>query len=51
MTLNDQTFLKRFAMRDLGPEFFDHRGHLRMAWIHFKTLSAGTGHTTGMRRD
>jgi hypothetical protein len=36
MQLDDQTFLKRFALRDLGPEYFDHRGHLRMAWLHLK---------------
>jgi hypothetical protein len=30
----DETYLERFAARDLGPEDFDHRGHLRMAWLH-----------------
>ena len=34
MQLDDDTFLTRFATRDLGPEHFDHRGHLRMAWLH-----------------
>jgi hypothetical protein len=31
---NDDTYLERFAARELGPEHFDHRGHLRMAWHH-----------------
>lgn len=30
----DETYLERFAARDLGPEDFDHRGHLWMAWLH-----------------
>jgi hypothetical protein len=34
MQLDDSTFLRRFASRDLGQEHFDHRGHLRMAWLH-----------------
>jgi hypothetical protein len=39
MQLDDQTFLERFAARDLGPEYFDHRGHLRMAWLHLVNYS------------
>ncbi len=34
MKLADDTYLERFAARDLAPEDFDHRGHLRMAWQH-----------------
>lgn len=34
MTLSDQAFLDGFAARELGAEHFDHRGHLRMAWLH-----------------
>lgn len=34
MTLDDDSFIDRFARLDLGPEHFDHRGHLRMAWLH-----------------
>ena len=34
MQLDDDSFLNRFETRDLGPEHFDHRGHLRMAWLH-----------------
>jgi hypothetical protein len=36
MTLDDETYLARFHARTLGPEFFDHRGHLRMAWLHLR---------------
>lgn len=34
MELDDDTYLEGFAARTLGPEHFDHRGHLRMAWLH-----------------
>ncbi|MCU7843495.1 MAG: hypothetical protein KZQ93_06610 [Candidatus Thiodiazotropha sp. (ex Monitilora ramsayi)] len=34
MTLDDTTYLDHFQRRDLGPEEFDHLGHLRMAWLH-----------------
>ncbi len=34
MQLTDDEYLERFAARELGPESFDHRGHLWMAWLH-----------------
>lgn len=34
MQLTDDEYLERFAARELGPEHFDHRGHLWMAWLH-----------------
>jgi len=34
MQLNDDAYLEQFAARELGPEHFDHRGHLHMAWLH-----------------
>lgn len=36
MDLDAETFLARFETRDLGPEFFDHLGHLYMAWVHLR---------------
>lgn len=36
MDLDDQAFLARFEQRDLTAEDFDHRGHLRMAWLHLR---------------
>ncbi len=33
MTLDDAC-LAQFQRRELGPEQFDHRGHLRIAWLH-----------------
>lgn len=36
MTLDDDTFLTQFCDQSLNPEYFDHRGHLRMAWLHLK---------------
>lgn len=34
MQLTDDVYLEQFAARELGPEHFDHRGHLWMAWLH-----------------
>ncbi|MGD8711063.1 MAG: hypothetical protein PVF40_11780 [Ectothiorhodospiraceae bacterium] len=34
MFLDDDTFLERFAGRELAAEHLDHRGHLRIAWLH-----------------
>ncbi len=34
MHLDDSTYLARFDAAELGPEHFDHRGHLYMAWVH-----------------
>lgn len=34
MHLDDDTYLALFERRELGPEHFDHRGHLYMAWLH-----------------
>ncbi|MEJ2060472.1 MAG: hypothetical protein P8Y64_08295 [Gammaproteobacteria bacterium] len=34
MPHDDETYLARFQARDLGPEYFDHKGHLYMAWLH-----------------
>lgn len=34
MQLTDDEYLERFTARELGPEHFDHRGHLWMAWLH-----------------
>lgn len=36
MSLDESTYLKRFAQLELGPEHFDHIGHLYMAWLHLK---------------
>ena len=52
MQLDDTTFLSRFATRDLGPEHFDHRGHLRMAWLlltHFEPEEATRRCLEGIR--
>jgi hypothetical protein len=34
MSIDHGDYLKRFELGELGPEHFDHRGHLLMAWIH-----------------
>lgn len=36
MSLDENTYLKRFEQLELGAEHFDHRGHLYMAWLHLK---------------
>lgn len=32
--LDDMSYLELFVSRELGPEHFDHRGHLHIAWLH-----------------
>lgn len=36
MSLDDTSLLERFQRRELGPGHFDHRGHLRLAWLHLQ---------------
>ncbi len=36
MLLDDETYLKLFETRTLAAEQFDHRGHLRIAWLHLR---------------
>jgi hypothetical protein len=36
MPQDENDYLKRFERRTLGPEHFDHLGHLKMAWIHLR---------------
>lgn len=33
-------YLHRFERRELGPEHFDHAGHLLMAWVHLRHYGA-----------
>lgn len=33
-------YLQRFEKRELGPEHFDHTGHLLMAWVHLSHYQA-----------
>jgi hypothetical protein len=41
--LDDDTFMTRFERLDLGPEYFDHRGHLRMGWLHLRRYGLAEG--------
>lgn len=34
--LSDELFLARFADLTLPPALFDHRGHIRLAWLHLQ---------------
>ena len=34
MATDYSDYLRRFERRELGPEHFDHPGHLLMAWVH-----------------
>ena len=36
MTFTDAEFLRRFEDKSLPPEAFDHRGHLRLAWLYLR---------------
>lgn len=33
-SLDDQNFIKQFEELTLDPAYFDHRGHLRIAWLY-----------------
>ena len=43
MPLDDDTYLDHFERRALGPEHFDHLGHLRMAWLHLNRYGLEEG--------
>lgn len=34
MTINDSEFLKQFENQTLAPTYFNHAGHLRLAWLY-----------------
>lgn len=36
MALSDEAFIARFEALTLPPQEFDHRGHLRLAWLYLK---------------
>ncbi|WP_323844000.1 hypothetical protein [Microbulbifer magnicolonia] len=36
MQLDDETLIAQFRDRTLSPEYFDHRGHLRVAWLYLR---------------
>lgn len=36
MAIDYTDYLNRFERRELGPEHFDHEGHLLMAWTHLQ---------------
>jgi len=53
MQTNEARYLKQFEQHELGPEQFDHVGHLYMAWLHLKHFEAGEANErvcSGIRR-
>lgn len=34
MTISDTTFLEKFEDQTLSPDYFNHSGHLRLAWLY-----------------
>lgn len=53
MQSDETTYLKQFECLELGPEHFDHVGHLYMAWLHLKHYDleeANTRVCNGIRR-
>lgn len=36
MPLSDQEFITLFENLSLPPEYFDHKGHLRLAWLYLQ---------------
>ena len=37
--IDDQTFIREFENQTLNPEYFDHLGHLRIAWLYLSRYS------------
>ena len=35
---SDEEFLRQFERLELDPDLFDHRGHLRLAWLYLQRL-------------
>lgn len=53
MHTDETRYLKQFEQLELGPEQFDHVGHLYMAWLHLKHFGleeANERVCTGIRR-
>ena len=46
---DDERFLRAFGAGDLTPAEFDHRAHLRLAYIHL--VQRGLDHAAGAMRD
>lgn len=42
MSITDAVFLERFEDLTLAPEYFNHRGHLRLAWLYLRMYSLET---------
>ena len=38
MTADDSRFLEQFEAMSLAPEEFNHRGHLRLAWLYLDSF-------------
>ena len=36
MGMTDEAFTREFEQLTLPPEYFDHRGHLRLAWLYLR---------------
>jgi hypothetical protein len=53
MELDEKRYLEQFERLELGPEHFDHVGHLYMAWLHlrhYEVDEACARVCTGIRR-
>ena len=42
-TLSDGEFLKQLNACSLHPSYFDHEGHLRLAWLNLRSSGTGKG--------
>lgn len=49
MTISDTEFLEQFENQTLAPEYFDHRGHMRLAWLYLNQYPLQTAvHKVGV---
>lgn len=45
MSISHQQFLEQFENQTLDPNYFDHRGHIRLAWLYLTGSTFDHAHT------
>ena len=44
MSISHQQFLEQFENQTLDPNYFDHRGHIRLAWLYLNDATFDQAH-------
>lgn len=45
MSVSDQAFVSQFEACTLDPSEFDHRGHIRLAWLYLRAFEFNAANT------